>query len=116
LSCVSVATVPIRNGIRGYAIASALQRGSGKQSSASIIGKGESNVVQNETEQLAMLFTALPTVQGQVSEMKTEPEIRERIAMLQEDADNEVRNGLAGGEDWIRAVQGVIEQRWVLGE
>jgi len=48
--------------------------------------------------------------------MKTEQEIRERLAMLQEDADNEVRNGLSGGEDWIRAVQGVIELSWVLGE
>jgi len=47
---------------------------------------------------------------------KTDEEIQARIAMLQEYADNEVRNGLAGGEDWIRAVQGVIEQRWVLGE
>jgi len=27
----------------------------------------KANVVQNETEQLAMLFTALPTVQGQVT-------------------------------------------------
>ena len=48
--------------------------------------------------------------------MKTEQEIRERIAEYQRSIDEEVDNGLEGGEDWMEAVtvQGVL--RWVLGE
>ena len=53
---------------------------------------------------------------GEGSAMKTEQEIRERIAECQRSIDEEVDNGCEGGEDWMEAVtaQGVL--RWVLGE
>jgi hypothetical protein len=48
--------------------------------------------------------------------MKTEQEIRERIAEYQQLIEEEEDNGKAGGDDWMYAV---VEQRamlWVLGE
>jgi len=48
--------------------------------------------------------------------MKTEEEIRERIAMHQRAEDEEVANGGEGNEDWLLAIVAKRELRWVLGE
>lgn len=48
--------------------------------------------------------------------MKTEQEIRERIAMRQGEAKEEELNGLIGGEDWNLSMTAECELRWVLGE
>lgn len=48
--------------------------------------------------------------------MKTEQEIRERIAEYQRSIDEEVDNGCEGGEDWMEAVTAQGALKWVLGE
>ena len=48
--------------------------------------------------------------------MKTEQEIRERIAEYQRSIDEEVDNGCEGGEDWMEAVTAQGALKWVVGE
>lgn len=48
--------------------------------------------------------------------MKTEAEIRERIAQRQKDANEEEMNGGIGGEDWNLAMTAIAELQWALGE
>ena len=48
--------------------------------------------------------------------MKTEEEIRARIAIHQQAVDEEELNGGDGNEDWMLAAKSIIELRWVLGE
>ncbi len=48
--------------------------------------------------------------------MKTEAEIRERIAMRQREVEDEEVKGGVGGEDWNLAVTAMAELQWVLGE
>jgi len=48
--------------------------------------------------------------------MKTEQEIRERIAMRQREIEEEDADGRTGGDDWMFAVTALNELRWVMGE
>lgn len=48
--------------------------------------------------------------------MKTEQEIRERIATHRQVATDEELDGRIGGEDWSHAMMAEGELRWVLGE
>lgn len=47
---------------------------------------------------------------------KTELEIRERIAIHQQEVEEEELNGGNGSEDWLLAAMARDELRWVLGE
>ena len=46
---------------------------------------------------------------------KTDEEIRARIAQAQRDIDEELDNGLVGGEDWAEAVTTKQTLEWVMG-
>ena len=48
--------------------------------------------------------------------MKTEQEIRERIAEYQRSIDKEVEYGAEEGEDWTKAVTAQGALKWVLDE
>lgn len=48
--------------------------------------------------------------------MKTEQEIRERIAMRQREVENVEEFGGKGSEDWCAAKAAIRELGWVLGE
>lgn len=48
--------------------------------------------------------------------MKTEQEIRARIAELEADITEEAERGHEGGDDWWGDVLRLQELRWVLGE
>lgn len=48
--------------------------------------------------------------------MKTEQEIRERIAMRQREVVDEELGGGTGGQDWCEVKAKIRELRWVLGE
>ena len=48
--------------------------------------------------------------------MKTEQEIRDRIAEYQRSIDEEVKNGWEGEEDWMEAVTVQRALKWVLDE
>ena len=53
---------------------------------------------------------------GEGSAMKTEQEIRDRIAEYQRSIDEEVKNGWEGEEDWKNEVTIKEMLLWVLGE
>ena len=53
---------------------------------------------------------------GEGSAMKTEQEIRERIAMRQQEMEEEEEGGRPGGDGWMYAIIAANELKWVLGE
>jgi hypothetical protein len=53
---------------------------------------------------------------GEGSAMKTEQEIRERIAMRQREVENVEEFGGKGSEDWCAAKAAIRELGWVLDE
>ena len=47
---------------------------------------------------------------------KTEQEFRERLAMRQQEMEDEKEGGRSGGDDWMYAVIAAKELQWAFGE